>query len=183
MSIKKMLAMAVVGAIGLAGCSTTATKSTTTSSSTPTSTTGSNTTSSSSPTSTTSPKKHKKGSAETLPITAKLSTSLVHAGAALNKIPAKDYTGLAAGRSFYAFDRTTKTFWAGAALVPGSSQRAKVSVQDDGAYVLFTRVHGANWKAYDVGLAGVGGTKCPTTVPAAVLTLWHWKAGTCRPTG
>jgi len=108
----------------------------------------------------------------------------VAAGAALNSLPASDYTGLRPGETYYAYDATTATYWAGAGLVPSaSSTPAQVATQDDGAYLLFDRLPGGTWKAYDVGLAGTPeGSACPATVPVAILRLWGWPSGSCRPT-
>lgn len=108
---------------------------------------------------------------------------LVQAAAALNNVPAADFVGLVPGDTYYAYDGPSATYWAGAKLDPGSSQPAQVSTQDDGAYILFHRPAGASWIAQDVGLAGVEGEKCPVVVPAAILTLWNWAPGTCRPAG
>ena len=189
--LRRMLALAAVG-ISLAGCSSTASPSTTSSSSpasttsttstTVTSTTAAPTTSTTTsttaaPTTTTLP-------TEDLPLTKSVIAQLLRAGAALNGLKASDYTGLAAGSTYYAYDSTTMTYWAGAALVPSpKSQRAQVSVQDDGSYLLFIRPAGKAWTADDVGLAGIGATKCPAVVPTAILALFHWAAGTCRPSG
>ncbi len=132
-------------------------------------------TSCSSTTSTTPP-------ARNLAVTSAVRTQLIKAGAALNSLPASDYTGLAPGLTYYAYDPATKTYWAGASLVASrSSQQAEVSVQDDGSYVLFKRPASGTWKAADVGMTGIGGSKCKTSVPASVLKLWHWAAGACRP--
>ncbi len=170
--------MAALCAIALAGCSSTASQSTSTSSTTsqPATTSSSPATSTpSAPTSTTP-------STGNLAVTSLVESQLVQAGAALNSLPASAYTGLAAGRTYYAYDAETKTYWAGAALVPSnSSKQAQVSVQDDGSYLLFSRPAGGAWTAEDVGLTGIAGTKCPKSVPTAILTLWHWAAGTCRP--
>jgi len=146
--------MVVVGAMVLAGCSS-ATSTTTTSTS---------------------------SSAVNLPVTSEVRTQLIEAGAAVNGIPASDYTGLAPSQTYYAYDPATKTYWAGASLIPSpSSQRAQVSVQDDGSYVLFHRSTSGAWKAADVGMSGIGGSKCATSVPASILKLWHWVGDTCRP--
>ncbi|MGO9335038.1 MAG: hypothetical protein ACLQCU_13505 [Acidimicrobiales bacterium] len=154
MALRRILATAVVGAIALTSCSSTTSTTTTT---------------------TTPP-------ARNLAVTSAVRTQLIKAGAALNSLPASDYTGLAPGLTYYAYDPATKTYWAGAALVASrSSQRAEVSVQDDGSYVLFKRPASGAWKAADVGMTGIGGSKCKTAVPASVLKLWHWAAGTCRP--
>jgi hypothetical protein len=110
-----------------------------------------------------------------------VSAALLQAGAALNGLQASDYTGLAPGVTYYAYDGTTATYWAGAALVPSSSSmRAQVSVQDDGGYLLFSRPANGAWQVWDVGLAGTEGAVCPVAVPSAILALWHWAPGTCR---
>jgi len=116
-------------------------------------------------------------------VTDDIRSQLVAAGAALNSIPASDYTGLQPGETYYAYDPATQTYWAGAGLVPSpASMQAQVSVQDDGAYLLFQRSQSGSWKAYDVGLAGTpDGTACPVAVPAAILGLWSWGPATCRP--
>lgn len=122
-------------------------------------------------------------SASNLLITNQIRSQLVAAGAALNSLPASAYTGLVQGETFYVYDPTTGTYWAGAGLVPSSSStQAQISIQDDGAYLLFDRTSGGTWKAYDVGLAGTSdGTPCSVTVPSSVLRLWNWAPGSCRP--
>jgi hypothetical protein len=107
---------------------------------------------------------------------------LVSAGAAHNSLSAADYTGLVAGSTFYAYDQSTATHWAGAALDPlPTSQPAQVSVQDDGSYLLFSAAKDKPWRVYDVGLSGIEGTSCPVKVPVAVLTVWDWAPNSCRP--
>jgi hypothetical protein len=55
-----------------------------------------------------------------------------------------DYTGLAPGTTYYAFDPVTNTYYAAAGLVPSPhSLKAQVGAQDDGGYNLFTRVASA----------------------------------------
>jgi hypothetical protein len=56
-----------------------------------------------------------------------------------------------------------------------------VSSQDDGAYLLFSMPAGGVWTAVNDGLGGLPGSACPAPVPAAILALWHWPAGTCNP--
>jgi len=122
--------------------------------------------------------------ARNLVVTNSLRTELLQAGAASNGIPASDYTGLTRGRTFYAYDPSSNTYWAGAQLVPSSSSiKAQVSVQDDGAYLLFNKSAGGTWTVHSVGMTGVGGSSCPVPVPSGVLAVWGWKAGTCRPGG
>jgi len=119
---------------------------------------------------------------QNLHVTQALRAELLQAGAASHNLPASDYTGLAPGRTYYAYDPATSTYWAGAALVPStSSTPAQVSVQDDGAYLLFTRPPGGSWTVYSVGMTLIPGAKCPVAVPPAVLSVWGWAPGTCRP--
>jgi len=123
-----------------------------------------------------------KPAAESLVVTAEIKSQLLQAGAALNGLPASAFDGLMSGQTYYAYDPATATYWAGAKLVPSSSSlRAQVSVQDNGSYILFRRPAGKAWTAQDVGLAGVAGTQCTTSVPASVLTVWNWPARSCRP--
>jgi hypothetical protein len=110
--------------------------------------------------------------------------ALVAAGAQTHGLTSSDYTGLVPGETYYAWDPTTSTYWAGAGLVPSSSSMpAQVSVQDDGSYLLFSRPSGGGWLATNVGLAGIAGSACPKKVPSTVLKAWHWKPKTCRPPG
>ena len=112
-----------------------------------------------------------------------LRNQLIAAAAKINgNVPVTQYAGLEPGRTYYAYDPATKTYWAGAGLVPRSdSTAAAVSVQDNGSYNLFRRTVGGSWTAYDVGLAGVGGTRCPIEPPATILRLWAWPTNTCHP--
>ncbi len=121
-------------------------------------------------------------SASNLVVTDQVREQLVAAGAQLNDLPGSDYTGLRPGETYYGYDPATKTYWAGAGLLPSpSSTPAQVSTQDDGAYLLFERPPGGSWIAHDVGLAGVEGATCPVQVPAQILRLWGWSSGSCRP--
>ena len=108
---------------------------------------------------------------------------LVQAGAALNGLTASDYDGLLPGMTYYAYDPMTATYWAGAALWPSpASTQAQVSGQDDGSYLLFERPANGTWTARPVGLTGTSdGPPCPVAVPSAILALWNWEPGTCRP--
>jgi len=176
-------AFVAVGALGLGACaagstSHAATASTaSTTSTTSTTSTAPNTTTANATTTTPVP------ATSDLVVTAAVRSQLVAAGAALNSLPASDYTGLRPGETYYAYDGATQTYWAGAALSPSpSSTPAQVAAQDDGAYLLFDRPQGGVWKAHDVGLAGTSeGTACPVTVPAAILSRWDWTPGSCRP--
>jgi hypothetical protein len=170
------VAIVVVGALALAGCSSETTNQAAKSSSTVV------TTSTIAPT-TTAPSTTGAPSTSNLVVTDATRAALETAGAALNSLPASAYTGLRPGETYYAYDSATGTYWAGAGLIPSpSSTPAQVSTQDDGAYLLFDRPQGGPWKAYAVGLAGTAdGTACPVMVPDPILALWGWPAGSCRP--
>ena len=118
-----------------------------------------------------------------LVVTPSVRQSLLDAAAKYHSLPSTDYVGLDAGRTFYAFDPTTNTYYAAAGLNPSpKSLPAQVGTQDDGAYNLFTKLAGAaTWTVYNDGLGGVQGTKCPIMIPAAVLAVWNWKANGCYP--
>jgi len=120
---------------------------------------------------------------QNLVVTPAVRRSILAAGAAYHQLPVTDYVGLYAGRTFYAFDPATDTYYAAASLDPSpSSYQAQVGAQDDGSYNLFTRRAGAaKWTVYDDGLGGVQGGICPIHLPAAVLAVWNWKAHGCYP--
>ena len=107
---------------------------------------------------------------------------LLAAGAALHQLPVKDYTGLAKGETYYAYDPSTRTYWAGAALEASpKSMKAQVGNQDDGAYLDFEKLSSGSWKAYDAGPPGSSNYTCAVTIPAGVVSAWGWAAGTCHP--
>jgi hypothetical protein len=119
-----------------------------------------------------------------LMLTAAIRAQLIAAAARLNGLPASAYLGLVHGKSYYGFDPASNTFWAGGALDPSpSSQRAQVSVQDDGGYYIFEEPAGGSWTAAPEGMAGIAGTKCSVHIPPALVALWHWSAGACHPAG
>ena len=167
------VAVVMVGVVAMAGCSAsptgkTATSATTSASAATTATTGPTTT---------------LPAASDLVVTSAIRSQLVAAGAALDSLPASAFTGLRPGETYYAYDAVTQTYWAGAGLLPSSSStRAQVATQDDGAYLLFTQPRGGAWKGYAVGVAGPPeGSACPVMVPSAILSLWNWPPGSCRP--
>ena len=168
------MAIVVVAAFGLAACSSSpvsnAAKTSTTPVPAPSSTVERSTT-------TTVPM------ASDLAVTDAIRSQLVAAGAALNSLPTSDYTGLRPGETYYAYDASTQTYWAGAGLMPSSSSTpAQIAAQDDGAYLLFDRPQGGTWTAYDAGLAGTpDGGACPVSVPVVILDLWGWAPASCRP--
>jgi hypothetical protein len=122
--------------------------------------------------------------AENLTLTGPVRTQLLEAAASLNGLPASAYLGLVKGESYYGFDPATRTYWAGAALDPSpSSQRAQVSVQDDGGYYIFQKPASGSWTASSEGMAGIQGAACSVHLPPALVAMWHWPAGACHPAG
>lgn len=104
---------------------------------------------------------------------------LLAAIAASYKFPVSDFTGLAAGDTFYAYDPADHLYWAGAAGVPSpSSMAAQVASQDDGGYYLFTRTATSWWTVYDDGLGTVPGSSCGVVTPKAVRLAWGWSLTT-----
>jgi len=174
----------VVGALVLAGstlaaCSTSPSARPAPAPSNP-ATTGAN------PSSTTPSTATRSATSVNVAVSDQIRTQLVAAGAALNGIPASQYTGLAPGLTYYALDKTTGTSWAGARLVPAPSSnpsaptQAQISSQDAGSYYVFQRPQGGSWTAYAAGNTGQG-SPCPISVPAGVVGVWGWRAGSCRP--
>jgi hypothetical protein len=166
-SVGALLAM---GSLGVAGCS-----SSTTPTSSPTTSNPPRTTATATPT-----------TAMNVTVTNQTRAELLAAGAAVNGIPVAEYTGLAPGLTFYALDRSTSTYWAGARLVPAPTadpsnpSRAQVASQDDGSYYIFTEPAGGSWTAHASGASGPQ-SPCPLSVPAAVVQVWGWPPGSCRP--
>ena len=115
--------------------------------------------------------------AQKLAVTPALTADLLAAGAATHGLPTSDFTGLTSGDTYYAL--YDGKYWAGAQLVPStSSQRAQVSVQDDGAYTLFTKAPGGAWVGYNDGLGGTTGSTCAIVVPSKVRAVWGWSLTT-----
>jgi len=165
----------LAGALALAACSGT--------SATP-GTSGSTAAASSTTSSTVAPPT----TAVNVPVTDAVRSELVSVGSALDNIPASEFSGLAPGLTYYGLDRSTGVHWAGARLVaapssdPSNPTQAQVSTQDQGSYYVFRQSPGGAWTAYAAGASGPG-TPCPVTIPAAVLQVWGWPSGSCRPSG
>ena len=126
--------------------------------------------------------------AQNLVLTSTVRSALVAAAASHYGLPASDFVGLGAAPAYYpayyAYDKATSTYWAAASLVPKrSSYAAEVVVQDDGAYLIFHRTPPGAWQAHDVGYTDTVGTCAAyhVSIPAPVVAVWHWAAGTCHP--
>ena len=126
--------------------------------------------------------------AQNLPLPSTVRSALVAVAASHYGLPASDFVGLGAGPryypAYYAYDKATSTYWAGASLVPKpSSYAAQVVVQDDGAYLIFHRTPPGAWQVHDVGYTDTVGTCAAyhVSIPAPVVAVWHWAPGTCHP--
>jgi hypothetical protein len=115
-----------------------------------------------------------------LPVTDAIRAQLLEAGAAHKGIPASDFTGLTPGKTYYAYDLDTATYWAGAHLIPSANAyEAQVADQDAGSYLLFEQPRGGVWTAFNDGVARSPG--CPAPLPATIIALWEWDPQKCRP--
>jgi hypothetical protein len=120
---------------------------------------------------------------QNLSVTTSVINGLLDAGARYHQLPDRDFTGLAPGTAYYAFDPATNTFYAGASLVASpKSLQAQIGDQDDGSYNLFVRVATAkNWTVYNDGLGAAQDSTCPLAIPPSVLAVWNWRAKSCYP--
>ena len=73
----------------------------------------------------------------------------------------------------------TALLLAGATL--GADGMRNHVLQRGGAYLVFDRPTAGTWRAYDAGIPGDSHFTCSIVVPAGVLGVWHWTAGTCHP--
>jgi hypothetical protein len=160
-----VVGIAVLGALALAGCGSGSSASSTTTSSP----SGIGTTTTLSTT------------VENLHVTPAIREALLAAGAAGHNLPVSDYTGLAPGLTYYAYDPADHLYWAGAQLrASASSMPAQIGLQDDGSYDLFTMPPGGTWTAFNDGLGNLASSTCSVVVPAAVRTVWNWsQTGAC----
>jgi hypothetical protein len=119
-----------------------------------------------------------------LPVTDDLRGQLLAAGALLTEHPASDYTGLAPGSTFYAYDPFLDTYWAAATLAGPKNDDAATMLQDANSYMAFRRAgpDGA-WIPMAVGFGPSStmppGGNCP--LPPAVHDLWRLMPGFCHP--
>jgi hypothetical protein len=119
---------------------------------------------------------------QNLVVTAAVRAQLLAAGAALHQLPVSAYLGLRHGETYYAYDPSTDTYWAGAGLrASSSSLKAQVGDQDDGAYLDFRRPAGGSWHVSEAGIPGSTAYNCAVHIPASVLAVWGWAAGACHP--
>jgi hypothetical protein len=120
--------------------------------------------------------------AENLRITDDVRARLIQAGAVLTGRPASEFIGMRPGRTYYAYDPNTDTYWAAGALVADPNAfHAGVNLQDQNSYMLFKKSSDGTWIPYADGYGGMQGQSCPIQMPPAVLSVWSWPAGSCYP--
>lgn len=158
-----------VGALVFAGCSSNgnaSSSSTTSSSSPPTTTSTGGSTHGSSTTSTVA-----SGGPQNLVASASVKNALQAAYVAHSGLPADEIAGTAPSSVYYAYDPSTKTYWAIAAFVPTkhASDNTEVAMQDEGCCGVFTRPAGGAWTY----MAGYLGVPCPGQIPATMQALWR----------
>jgi hypothetical protein len=107
---------------------------------------------------------------------------LLQTGAEVHGVPAAEFVGLAPGKTYYAYDPDTMTYWAGAKLRPSpTSEQAQVSVQDAGSYTLYKKIKGGLWTAFNIGAGDPDPQQCPQNLPLSIMTMWGWDPLYCRP--
>jgi hypothetical protein len=91
-----------------------------------------------------------------------------------------DFGGIEPGTSYYAYDPSTHTFWAGARLTAATDNGA-VALQDADSYFLMEKPAGGSWTVYPTGFA----TGCPSNLPDGIKQIWHLElatsSGSCIP--
>lgn len=107
-----------------------------------------------------------------LPATAQIKADLKGAFIARKHIAAQDVVGTTPGSVYYAYDNSTKTYWAQAHfdLSPTASEQVMVGWQDGGGTGLFAMAADSPWSARTGGFPTYCGEV--TYFPPAVLTVW-----------
>jgi hypothetical protein len=102
---------------------------------------------------------------------ASVKSALQAAYVAHNGLPANEIAGTAPNSVYYAYDPSTKTYWAIAAFVPtkNASDNTEVAMQDEGCCGVFTMPAGGAWTY----MAGYLGVPCPGQIPATMQALWR----------
>jgi hypothetical protein len=111
-----------------------------------------------------------------LPVTAAIRTDLIAVAAASSNIPVSQVV-MEPNLTYYAYDPTSATYWAGAKFETTPSSPNETAFEDANSYFIFSMTNGGSWMSRGAGLEG---TSCPP-IPAAIVALWNWTAGTCDP--
>lgn len=120
-----------------------------------------------------------------LQVTDDVRTQLVEAGSVLTGRPATEYSGLAPGRTYYAYvpSETNPAYWAAAALYGPKSEEAAINLQDQNSYMFFHKSGDgdATWVPIAAGFGPIPAGMQPCPIPQEVRDLWQWPAGKCYP--
>ena len=119
-----------------------------------------------------------------LPLADDVRDALVQAGAVLTGRPVSEFSGLRAGRTYYAQNPADGLRWAAAAVkaAPGQDMAA-VMLQDQTSYMSFSKTGqpGATWVPTAIGFGPVPAGEAPRPLPQNVRDLWGWPSGKCYP--
>jgi hypothetical protein len=162
------------GLIALAALALAAAACSSSPSATPPTTTTTSTTPAAAATTTTAPVATTSPTAvQNLTVSDSVRTSLTASYVAFRHISTSDVAGTAPGSVYYAYDPTTKTYWALATFTPSStaSQQTLVGFQDGGSIGMFTMPAGASWSVSQAGEPSI----CLEAkyFPAPVLAVWN----------
>lgn len=120
-----------------------------------------------------------------LTVTDDVRVQLIEAGATLTGRPASEFSGLAPGRTYYAFvpSETNPMYWAAAALYGPRSEAAAINLQDQNSYMFFRRSADpdATWVPIAAGFGPIPAGVQPCPIPQTVRDLWEWPSGKCYP--
>ncbi len=100
---------------------------------------------------------------------------------AKKNLPASQVAGTAPNSVYYAYEPSTKTYWAIASFLPNASatMQTQVAMQDDGCCGIFSTQTLSSWNL----VARFLGEPCAGQIPADLMTLWNLQSpGDCAPT-
>jgi hypothetical protein len=144
-AVRRMVAVALIGAAALvmASCTSGGSTSPTTTSGSPTTVVSSSTTGS---TASTTPPANP--GIQNLPVSDTVKNQLTASFVTFRGFKATDVIGTAPDSVYYAYDPSSGTYWAMAEFVPSqeAGYQVQVSMQDAGGFAWFSQKSGSNWK-------------------------------------
>jgi len=126
---------------------------------------------------------HASDSPVNMPLTDDVRAELVQAGAVLTGRSASEFTGLRAGKSYYAYVPAQDMYYAAAALDGAKTEIAAINLQDQNSYMMFRKAgdSGATWVPTATGFGPIAAGEAPCPIPQSVRDVWQWPAGKCYP--
>jgi len=126
---------------------------------------------------------HASESPVNMPLTDDVRAELVQAGAVLTGRSASEFTGLRAGKSYYAYVPGQDMYYAAAALDGAKTEIAAINLQDQNSYMMFRKAGdpGATWVPTATGFGPISAGEAPCPIPQSVRDVWQWPAGKCYP--